>query len=346
MAGISPGIPPGHRLPRQRRCRNVIAAVGALAVVLAVAVAGCGQGSPATKARSAPVSTPPPPAPGVAPGAVYVSPAENDVFYTATDRSVWVKNVDNGSLRRVGNGLLISAPSAICNGSTVIVFGEGTDHKLWWTHRQAAGGYASWALLGGALTAQPGAVFTGGPASPSRYEVFVRGTDRAAWRLVHGATGWAPAFTRVGGRLLDDTGPAAAHATVATANSQATWVSVTGTNRVVYVALPGAFGFSPIGGQSTASPALTAYSSSTGVTLAWFVRGTDNAAWYVVNNRPEWTSIGGRVNSGLAATTDRATGTTYVYALGTDNQVYETTGKLTRSPPWATFSATWKKVTG
>jgi hypothetical protein len=35
-----------------------------------------------------------------------------------------------------------------------------------------------------------------------------------------------------------------------------------------------------------------------------------------------------------------------VYALGTDNQVYETTGKLTRSPPWATFSPTWEKVTG
>jgi hypothetical protein len=346
MAGISPGDPPGHRPPRRRRRRDVIAAAAAVAVVLAVAVAGCGQGSPDTKAPPAPVSAPPSPAPGVAPGAVYVSPTENDVFYTAADRTVWVKNVDNRSLRRVGNGRLVSAPSAIYNGSTVIVFGEGADHKLWWTHRLASGGYAGWALLGGALTAQPGAVFAGGPASPSRYEVFVRGTDGAAYRLVHGATGWASAFTRVGGRLLDGTGPAAAHARVATSNSEATWVSVAGTNRAVYVALLGAFGFSPIGGQTTASPALTAYSDSTGVTLAWFVRGTDNAAWYVVNNRPEWTSIGGRLTSGLAASTDRATGTTYVYALGTDNQVYETTGKLTRSPPWATFSPTWTKVSG
>jgi hypothetical protein len=314
--------------------------------VLAVVVAGCGQGSPNTKAPPASVSSPPPPAPGAAPGAVYVSPTENDVFHTATDRTVWVKNVDNGSLRRVGNGLLVSAPSAIYNGSTVIVFGEGSDHKLWWTHRLASGGYADWALLGGALTAQPGAVFTGGPAFPSRYEVFVRGTDGAVYRLVHGATGWASVFTRVGGQLLDGTGPAAAHARVATANSEDTWVTIVGTNRAVYVALLGAFGFSPIGGQTTAGPALTAYSDSTGVTLAWFIRGTDNAAWYVVNNRPEWTSIGGGLNSGLAATTDGATGTTYVYALGPDNQVYETTGKLTRSPPWATFSSTWRKVTG
>ena len=339
MAGISPGDPPGHRPPGQRRRRDVIAAAAALAVVLAVAVAGCGQGSPDIKAPPAAVSAPPPPAPGVAPGAVYVSPAENDVFYTAADRTVWVKNVDNGSLRRLSNGRLVSAPSAIYNGSTVIVFGEGADHELWWTHRLASGGYADWALLGGALTAQPGAVFTGGPAFPSRYEVFVRGADGAVYRLVHGAAGWAP-FVRVGGRLLAGTGPAAAHATVATSNSEATWVSVTGTGRAVSVALLGAFGFSPIGGQTTAGPALTAYSYSTGVTLAWFVRGTDNAAWYMVNNRPEWTSIGGRLTSGLAASTDGATGTTYVYALGTDNQVYETTGKLTRSPPWATFSPT------
>ena len=346
MAGITPGNLPGRRPPRRRRRRNVSVAAAALAVVLAVVVAGCGQGSPDTEAPTASVSASPPPAPGVAPGAVYVSPAENDVFYTATDRTVWVKNVDNGSLRRVGNGLLASAPSAIYNGSTVIVFGEGTDHKLWWTHRLESGGYADWAPLGGELTAQPGAVFTGGPASPARYEVFVRGPDGAVYRLVHGPTGWAPAFTRVGGQLLDGTGPAAAHATVATAKSEATWVTITGTNRAVSVALLGAFGFSPIGGQSTASPALTAYSDSTGVTLAWFIRGTDNAAWYVVNNRPQWTSIGGRLTSGLAATTDRATGTTYVYALGTDNQVYQTTGKLTRSPPWATFAPTWTKVTG
>ena len=89
----------------------------------------------------------------------------------------------------------VSAPSAIYNGSTVIVFGEGADHKLWWTLRRAGGGYANWTLLGSALTAQPGALFTGGTAFPSRYEVFVCGTDGAVYRLVHGATGWASAFT-------------------------------------------------------------------------------------------------------------------------------------------------------
>jgi hypothetical protein len=330
------GHPPGPPSAPKRRRRHLIWVIVAPASM--GSIPAC-----ATAAAPAPPPAAPPPAPGVAPGAVYVSPTENDVFYTAADGTVWVKNVDSGALRRVGNGLLGSAPSAIYNGSTVIVFGEATDHKLWWTRRLASGGYANWALLGGALTAQPGAVFTGGPAFPSRYEVFVRGTDGAAYRLVHSETGWASAFTRVGGRLLGGTGPAAAHARVATSNSEDTWVTVVGTDRAVYVALLGAFGFGPIGGQTTASPALTAYSTSTGVTLAWFVRGTDNAAWYVVNNRPVWTSIGGRLNSGLAAATDRATGTTYVYALGTDNQVYEKTGKLTRSPPWATFSPTWRR---
>ena len=210
FAGHPPG-PPSAPKRRRRHLIWVIAALASMGIVPAYATAAA--------------AAPPPPAPGVAPGAVYVSRAENDVLYTATDRTVWVKNVDNGSLQRVGDGLLASAPSAIYNGSTVIVFGEGTDHKLWWTLRRAGGGYANWTLLGGALTAQPGAVFTGGTAFPSRYEVFVRGTDGAAYRLIHSATGWASAFTRVGGRLLDGTGPTAAHATVATSNSEATWVT-------------------------------------------------------------------------------------------------------------------------
>ena len=189
MAGISPGDPPGHRPPGQRRRRDVIAAAAALAVVLAVAVAGVVRVPRTSKRRRECGSwLRRLPRPGTAPGAVYVSPAENDVL-TAADRTVWVKNVDNGSLRRLSNGRLVSAPSAIYNGSTVIVFGEGADHELWWTHRLASGGYADWALLGGALTAQPGAVFTGGPAFPSRYEVFVRGADGAVYRLVHGAAG-------------------------------------------------------------------------------------------------------------------------------------------------------------
>ena len=44
------------------------------------------------------------------------------------------------------------------------------------------------------------------------------------------------------------------------------------------------------------------------------------------------------------ATIDGQTGTAYVYALGTDNQVYQKTANLAASPP--AFSPTWKKVTG
>jgi hypothetical protein len=339
VAGYRPG-----RLPAARRRRHVIWAIAALAVMGIVPVSAAGAAAA------------PPPAPGVTPGAVYVSPTENDVFYTATDRTVWVKNLDNGALARVGNGLLVSAPSAIYAGSTVVVFGEGTDHKLWRTVRQATGGYGIWELLGGAITARPAAVAV--TRQPSAYYVFVRGTDGAVYQAAGtSSTHGTASFTRVGGRVLAGTGPAAAYQeTGATAHGQAmpdpppdeaTWVAVVGTNRALYVTAIGAFPpsgqWQSAGGQTTASPALTLYQAN-GSLLA-VVRGTDNAAYYrTVQSAGGWTSIGGRLNSGLVATIDGQTGTAYVYALGTDNQVYQKTANLAASPP--AFSPTWKKVTG
>ena len=340
VAGYRPGL-----LPAPRRRRHIIWAIAVLAVMGTVPVSAIG-------AAAAP---PPPPAPGVTPGAVYVSPTENDVFYTATDRTVWVKNLDNGALARVGNGLLVSAPSAIYVGSTVVVFGEGTDHKLWRTVRQATGGYGNWELLGGAITARPAAVAA--TLQPSVYYVFVRGTDGAVYQVAGtSSTHGTASFTLVGGRVLAGTGPAAAYEKIgAAAHGQApdppadesTWVAVAGTNRALYVTQVGAFPISgqwqSEGGQTTASPALTLYQAN-GSLLA-VVRGTNNAAYYrSVPSAGGWTSIGGQLNSGLVATIDGNTGTAYVYALGTDNQVYQKTANLAASPP--AFSHTWKKVTG
>jgi hypothetical protein len=340
VAGYRPGL-----LPAARRRRHVIWAIAALAVMGIVPV-------PAAGAAAAP---PPPPAPGVTPGAVYVSPTENDVFYTATDRTVWVKNLDNGVLARVGNGLLVSAPSAIYDGSSVVVFGEGTDHKLWRTVRQATGGYGNWELLGGAITARPAAVAA--TLEPSVYYVFVRGTDGAVYQAAGtSSTHGTASFTRVGGRVLAGTGPAAAYEKIGPAAhgqapdppaDESTWVAVAGTNRALYVAQVGAFPISgqwqSAGGQTTASPAMTLYQAN-GSVLA-VVRGTDNAAYYrSVQGAGGWMSIGGRLSSGLVATIDGQTGTAYVYALGTDNQVYQKTANLAASRP--AFSPTWKKVTG
>ncbi len=347
LTGDSPGAPPAPKKGRRHSSWAIlsiwaIAALAAIGMVPAFATAA--------------VAAPPSPAHGIAPGAVYVSSAENDVLYTATDRTVWVKNLDNGSLVRISNGLLISAPSAIYNGSTVIVFGEGTDHQLWWTLRLATGGYANWAPLGGALTAQPGAVFTGAYSGgiPPSYSVFVRGTDGAVYELDHTSGGWPSSFFRVGGRLLAGTGPTAAFVTTPASPSSFSYLAAVGTNRALYVAALGLYGFTSAGGQTTASPALTSYFTSGAggtFTVVAFVRGTNNAGYYNevesfpgAAGTPSWHPIGGRLNSGLAATTAPLTGTSYVYALGTDNQVYEKTANLTTVP--VTFSPTWSKVTG
>ena len=70
-------------------------------------------------------------------------------------------------------------------------------------------------------------------------------------------------------------------------------------------------GFFSIGGQTTASPALTAISPST---LVAFSRGTNGAGYYNRYTEAEgltgWQSMGGRLTSGLAAGSGTVAGKT------------------------------------
>ena len=307
---------------------------------MAVMAALAGVCLPTVSAAAAPDPPPviTPPEPGVTPGAAVGT--EVDMFYTATDGTVWI-------LQGVGTcplcgpavpygGRLVSAPAAIWTGSTEIVFGEGTDHQLWYN---ILGGTFSqpWYPLGGKLTSKPGAVSLGGGA----YAVFVRGTDGAVWERVHTATAWQP-WQRVGGQVLAGTGPTAAYLT----GTGHIYVGVAGTNRQMYLKVANrSTGFFSIGGQMTADPALTVISPST---LVAFSRGTSGAGYY--NRYTEavgltgWHSIGGRLTSGLAAGSGTMAGkpTTYTFGLGTDNQVYEKTGTWATYPP--SFSS-WSKIT-
>ena len=63
-----------------------------------------------------------PPAPGVAPGTAVGAPFTGvDMFYTATDGTVWVKEgaATGGPPVPVSNGRLVSAPAPIWTGSIV-----------------------------------------------------------------------------------------------------------------------------------------------------------------------------------------------------------------------------------
>ena len=316
---------------RWRRCR----AGASMAVVLALAGISLATGS----AAAAPDPPPyiPPPAPGVTPGLVVTPGPGLDMLYITADGTVWIQQgVGSGPPVPYG-GRLVSAPAPIFAANTEIVFGQGTDNQLWYN---VLGFYFSqpWQPLGGRLTSKPGAVSLGGGA----YAVFVRGTDGAVWERIYSGTAWS-SWRSLGGQVLPGTGPTAAYLT----GTGRIYVGVVGTNRQMYLKIANlATGFFSIGGQMTASPALTAISPST---LVAFSRGTNGAGYYnrytQAGGPTGWRSIGGRLTSGLAAGSSLVAGkaTTYTMGLGTDNQVYKTDGNWASNPP--SFSG-WTRQTG
>jgi len=232
-------------------------------------------------------------------------------------------------------GHLVSGPAPIWTGSAAIIFGQGTDNQLWYAQ---FGNGATWRSLGGRLTSKPGAVSLGGGA----YAVFVRGADGAVWQRTYTGTAWEP-WQGVGGRVLSGTGPTAAYLT----GSGRIYVGVVGTDGQMYLKIANLTGgFFSIGGRTTASPTLTAISPSA---LVAFSRGTNGAGY---DNRltegeglTGWQSMGGRLTSGLAASSVTGAGktTTYTFGLGTDNQIYQKVGSWASYPP--SFGG-WTRETG
>jgi hypothetical protein len=117
-------------------------------------------------------------------------------------------------------------------------------------------------------------------------------------------------------------------------------VLVVGTNKQLYIAHAGVTGFTAAGGQTTVSPALTTIPGA----LVGFARGTDNVAYFhrFLSSSPGWHKAGGAFTSGLGAANVGGSSTVTV-GLGTDSQVYLSTGNWSAYPP--TFSG-WVKVTG
>jgi hypothetical protein len=203
------------------------------------------------------------------------------------------------------------------------VFGQGSDHALWWTFHTSTG-WSRWASLGGRLTSKPNAA---GEGSTLGLAVVARGADggvwyRAAFRPDRSPTPW----TSLGGHVLPGTAPCAVyvHSTF--------YVLAVGTDRALWfnVTSDGArwAGWRSLGGRVVGDPGAGAFGLDTAVA---FVRGTDNAVWAKeFTDNPtlpvrSWHSLGGRLTSGVAAATVRD-GPTYLFVLGTDNQIWMATG--------------------
>jgi hypothetical protein len=239
--------------------------------------------------------------------------------FTAANGSVWVRNLSTGRFSAAG-GHLITGPALVASGSTVIIFGEGTNHALWENSCILGDGCGSWASLGGVITSHAGAVFRG--PGVGDYSVYARGNNGAVWGRDHNASGWHRWYT-TGGRLLSGTGPSAAFL-------GGIYILVVGTNRALFLQHLGVTGFVGVGGLTTATPALAAISTA----LVGFVRGTDSIGYYhrFLSTSPGWHSMAGAFTSGLAATASGAK-TTDVFGLGTDSRVYGNIAVWTSYPP-------------
>jgi hypothetical protein len=267
----------------------------------------------ATAASAAPA---PPPAQNVTPGATFVN-GTRYVFYTAADGSVWQKTVGSSSAATAVGGRLAGAPSPMYDGTNINVFGEGTDGALWFNTCSPGGGCGSWSSLGGRLTSKPGATDTGS----TTYSVYVRGADGAVWALDH-STGFGPWHT-VGGQVLSGTGPSAAH----NGSPGSDFVLVAGTDKGLWLERVGGPGFAPVGGVTTANPALVNMG-----TLVGFVRGTNSSAYWheFTAGTGGWHSMGGTFTSGMAGAATSAE--TWTYGLGGDSQVWENQGVWNPTP--------------
>jgi hypothetical protein len=112
-------------------------------------------------------------------------------FYTAANGTVWTKTA-TGTATQVGTGKVIGAVSGMYNGSRIALFGEGTNHSLWYTIGIGSS-WSGWVSLGGTVTAQPGAVYRG---SADAYSVFARGSNGAVWPVTTARPGGAPGTPR------------------------------------------------------------------------------------------------------------------------------------------------------
>jgi hypothetical protein len=309
--------------------------------LLATALAGGGlatalAGGPvlaqtSTAAHVAAPAQAPNPAPGVTPALATIAPGGSHppfavLAYTGTNGTLQLKYSPGTRVTPISlGGHLVGGPAVtLQTGQSgtlgrLDVFGRGTDNALWWDHETASGTWTGWRSLGGSLTSKPSAATdqAGGLIS-----VFVRGTNGSVYSRTLSASGWAPWQYR-GAVLLAGTAPSAAY------GAHGLLISAVGTDRHVYLYADFAgYAFHDVGAQTTSSAAVTAVHGASGDVAVVFARGTNGALYAkqitnpATNPNGAWTSLGGSLSSGIAATTAAGGAYSTVGALGGDSQFW------------------------
>jgi hypothetical protein len=295
-------------------------------------------------------AAPPPPAAGVDPAVVAGSSIGVNIFYTAGNGTVWTKS-PTGTATQVSNGVVSGGVSGAYDGTHIVLFGEAAG-AVWYATRTGTT-WSSWSSLGAptglTATPEPGAVARG--ATSGNYSVYARASDGNIWARDHNASGWG-SWHRIGappnGDVLAGTGPAAAYI-----DGLSFVLVVSGrTPNQMYIAQAGqnVFRTTDVYGYTDVTPALTTVPGA----LVGFARGTDHRPYYHVFNArtPGWhlvtTNPVGNFSSSLGAANATVSGgpSTKTVGLGSDSQVYLSTGTWPGSPgPSPSFTG-WAKVTG
>ena len=224
-----------------------------------------------------------------------------------------VSVVSAASTPKVGVPATITgAPAAVAyfNGgaagsANALVFAIGTDGQLYYRVGTCAPGAigtwgAAWVSLSGYATSDPGAVAN--PATAvgtfdSQVNVFVRGGDGALWTRATTAITAAGvptfgAWTRIGGYMADNTGPAAYRWTTATGSiNPGVGALVVGSDGALWQnwndgsSTTGVW--TSLGGTVTATPAVAKDPAKTTASADIFVRGTNGVLW-----QKSWGSTG------------------------------------------------------
>jgi hypothetical protein len=211
-------------------------------------------------------------------------------------------------------GQLLEDPTVVTRGGGVLeVYGRGTNGRIYTRSGTIGGAWSAWASIGAAVfTSAPAALYTGGAV-----HLYLRDEAGALARVTSASPGVFAAPERIGGYLLDGTGPA-----VATDAGQPV-VAVLGGNRALYTIAHGATTFTGLG-----VTAITVNNRA-----LFIVRGTNGAAYSHGNVPGNWFKIGGvMISAPLSATS--STGMPTLFVVGGNGRMYS--HKLApMSSPWA-----------
>jgi hypothetical protein len=217
-------------------------------------------------------------------------------------------------------GTLKSGPSASSPSSTnASVFAHGTNDGLW-EASFVSGSFTGWTSLGGVIVLDPGSAAAAGTTGQF---VAVEGTNNTIWTKYSTDNGvtWT-AWSSPGGLTI--AGPGAAASFVGgvlrvdlfvVGSTGAIWTNTSADGSTFS-------GWTQVSvGVVTEKPGAVAWKLNT-VTL--FVRGTDMGLWTIdfVNGVPgAWTSLGGTLYSGVAATSC-GSGLMDIYVVGTGGALW------------------------